>query len=139
MSTQIETEISLPEEEQEKWFLLSPEEVEDKMQTSMSDGLTSTEVTTRLETYGYNELTASEKRPRWKVFLDQFKDVLIYILIASAVISAVVEYIHSSESGHPSFGYDWIVIAVIVLVEGGGNYVVFKPFQFLVGNFNFEA
>ena len=107
MATQIETEISLPvEEEQENWFLLSPQEVEEKLSTSMSDGLTSTEATARLETYGYNELTASEKRPRWKVFFDQFKDVLIYILIASAIISAVVEYIHSSESGHPTFGYD---------------------------------
>lgn len=124
MATQIETEISLPvEEEQENWFLLSPKEVEDKLQTSMSDGLTSTEATARLETYGYNELTASEKRPRWKVFLDQFKDVLIYILIASAIISAVVEYIHSSEAGHPSFGYDWIVIAVIVILNAVIGYI----------------
>ncbi|WP_457558879.1 cation-translocating P-type ATPase [Candidatus Harpocratesius sp.] len=116
METQ-ENEVK-PVQEEPKWFLLAPEEVEKKLGTSMEKGLTQEQAALHLEKYGYNELQAKEKRPRWKVFLDQFKDVLIYILIGSAIISAVVEYIHSVKAGQPpSLGYDWIIIAVIVFLN----------------------
>ncbi len=94
------------------WFTLSKEEVIERLSTSSNNGLSSAEVKTRFEKYGPNELTAAEKRPRWKVFLDQFKDVLIYILIISAILSAVLNFV---EFG--SLGDDWIVIAVIVVLN----------------------
>ena len=73
-----ETEIQqVIEEPQEMWFMHSIKEVEEKLNTSMTTGLSSAEAKARIEKYGPNELTAEEKRPRWKVFLDQFKDVLL--------------------------------------------------------------
>ena len=102
----------IPEEPEVKYFLLSIEEVEEKLATSIIDGLSSAEVSTRLEKYGPNELTAEEKRPRWKVFFDQFKDILIYILMISAIASAVLNYI-----SFRTLGDDWIVIAVIVILN----------------------
>ncbi len=63
------------EEPEVNWFTLSKEEVKEKLSTSSNNGLSSAEVKTRFENYGPNELKAGEKRPRWKVFLDQFKDV----------------------------------------------------------------
>ena len=91
----------------EKWFLLTAEEVEKKLSTSFTDGLSNEEVLIRKEKYGPNELQAGEKTPRWKVFLQQFQDPLIYILIAAAVLSAIAEH----------GGHDWIVIAVIVFLN----------------------
>lgn len=66
------------------------------------DGLRSDEAAKRLSTYGRNELPAPEQ-PSWvKRFLDQFDDVLMYILIGAAVLKAV--------SG------SWVDFAVITVV-----------------------
>ncbi|MHA2002158.1 MAG: cation-translocating P-type ATPase [Promethearchaeota archaeon] len=113
-----------PVQEEEKWFMLTPKEVEEKLDTSMENGLTQEKAAAHLEKYGYNELEAKEKRPRWKVFLDQFKDILIYILIGAAITSAVVEYIHSVKANQPpTLGYDWIIIAVIVILNAIVGYI----------------
>jgi Ca2+-transporting ATPase len=101
----------------EKWFMMTPEDVAAKLSTSLKSGLTSEEAKLRLEKYGYNELKQKEKDPWWKRFLAEFNDFLVYILIVAALLSAIVEYIESSQHGEPTFGYDWIVIAVIVILN----------------------
>lgn len=71
----------------EPWYTIPYEDVEKKLQTSTKAGLTKSEATARLEKYGLNELKKAEREPRWKVFLKEFSDPLIYILIAAAIIS----------------------------------------------------
>ncbi len=51
------------------------------------EGLSETEAARRLGVYGYNELSASRKDSALKLFLQQFSDLLILILIISAIIS----------------------------------------------------
>ncbi|MHA1610976.1 MAG: cation-translocating P-type ATPase, partial [Promethearchaeota archaeon] len=119
METQEITEVEeVPEVPETMWWSMKIPDVESKLATSTSKGLSTAEIPQRVEKYGYNELQAEEKRPRWKVFLDQFKDVLIYILMISAVASAVLNYI---EKGH--LGEDWIVIAVIVILNAVIGYI----------------
>jgi len=108
----------LKEEPEIKWFTLSKEEVEEKLTTSSINGLSSAEVKTRYEKYGPNELTAEKKRPRWKVFLDQFKDVLIYILIIAVILSTIINFIK-----YQHLGEDGIVIAVIVILNAIIGYI----------------
>jgi len=96
----------------EKWFMMEPEDVAKKLSTSLKDGLTTDEANLRLEKYGYNELRQKEKDPWWKRLLAQFNDFLIYILIGAAIISAVAELIQTGEAG-----FDWIVIAVIIVLN----------------------
>ncbi|MDR3216426.1 MAG: calcium-translocating P-type ATPase, PMCA-type [Clostridiaceae bacterium] len=55
-----------------------------------ADGLTSEEASERVQRYGLNELTAEKKRPMILKFLDQFKDVMILVLLAAAIISAAM-------------------------------------------------
>jgi P-type Ca2+ transporter type 2C len=53
-------------------------------------GLSSAEAQRRLAAFGPNALAAAESVPAWKKFLDQFKDLLILILIGAALVSLVV-------------------------------------------------
>lgn len=51
------------------------------------DGLKSADAKARLEQNGYNELAEGKKKSIPQIFLDQFKDLLVIILLISVVIS----------------------------------------------------
>ena len=53
------------------------------------NGLTAEEAAARLGKHGPNELQGGEKKSVLRIFLEQFKDFLVIILIAAAVVSAV--------------------------------------------------
>ena len=57
---------------------------------SKPEGLSAEQAAERLTEYGPNVLTEKKKKPLWLLFLDQFKDLMIIILMAAAVISGVV-------------------------------------------------
>lgn len=52
-----------------------------------SDPLTSEQVKKNQEKYGFNELVEGKKKSTLQIFLEQFKDFLVIILICSAIIS----------------------------------------------------
>jgi Ca2+-transporting ATPase len=53
-------------------------------------GLTSKEAQLRLEKHGYNEIIKKKKISPFKIFLEQFNDFIIWILLAATVISGVM-------------------------------------------------
>ncbi|MRR06808.1 MAG: cation-translocating P-type ATPase [Deltaproteobacteria bacterium] len=57
---------------------------------SSLQGLSTEEARNRLEKHGPNELTEKKKKKPFMMFLDQFKDTMILVLIAAAIISGVV-------------------------------------------------
>jgi Ca2+-transporting ATPase len=69
-------------------------------------GLSSKEAQKRLEAYGPNELKDNKRKTSFGMFLDQFKDFMILVLIAAAIISGII--------GEPS---DTIAIVVIVFLN----------------------
>jgi len=76
---------------EEQWHKLSSDEVLKKLDSKRS-GLTETEARMRLLQYGPNELQRGKKTPPILVFLRQFLSPLIYVLLAAAIISAIVEH-----------------------------------------------
>ncbi len=69
-------------------------------------GLESGEVKRRLEEYGYNELKEKKRVTPLQIFLNQFKDVFVIMLLAATVISFLIGEIP-----------DAITIAVIVILN----------------------
>ena len=51
------------------------------------DFLTNEEVKRRQEKFGFNELAEGKKKSGLQIFLEQYKDFLVLILIVSAVVS----------------------------------------------------
>ncbi|MBQ8732395.1 MAG: calcium-translocating P-type ATPase, PMCA-type [Oscillospiraceae bacterium] len=61
-----------------------------ELQADPKQGLTSAEIQTRQAKYGPNKLREKKKKTNLQRFIDQFKDVMILILIAAAIVSFVV-------------------------------------------------
>lgn len=70
-------------------YLESIEKVYEIFNTS-PQGLTEEEAKKRLEIYGKNELTEKKRKSKIVIFLEQFKDFLVFVLIFAALISAFV-------------------------------------------------
>ena len=71
------------------FYRQTPEELFSKFESS-PQGLSQKEAELRLEKYGSNSLQEKKKKPAWLLFLGQFKDFMILILAASALISGIV-------------------------------------------------
>ena len=69
---------------------LSKDEVLNNLSSDVEKGLSAEEVAARLEKYGPNKLREKKKKTLLGRFVDQFKDVMILILIAAAVVSFAV-------------------------------------------------
>ncbi|MCW1040878.1 cation-transporting P-type ATPase, partial [Streptococcus anginosus] len=64
--------------------------VENEFQTSTT-GLTDAQAKERLDQYGPNEIQEGESKSTFQKFIDQFKDLMIIILLIAAVLSVVLE------------------------------------------------
>ncbi|NRY64009.1 cation-translocating P-type ATPase [Clostridium beijerinckii] len=71
-----------------------------------SNGLNDEEITKRREEYGFNELEEAARKSPFQVFLEQFKDFLVIILLVAAIISAFLGKLEST-----------IVIMVVVIIN----------------------
>jgi Ca2+-transporting ATPase len=68
----------------------SPEQVADALEVSLQEGLTEKEAARRLAEDGPNELAQQKGRTLFQKFIDQFKNFLVLVLAAAAIISGVV-------------------------------------------------
>ncbi|MEQ1668971.1 MAG: HAD-IC family P-type ATPase, partial [Sulfuriferula sp.] len=89
--------------EQQPFWLASGEEVLSRLDTSLK-GLTEAEAQQRLEQHGLNRLREKPPRPVWVKFLDQFKNLLVIVLIGAAALAGAIGDIK-----------DAIVILVVVV------------------------
>ena len=89
------------------------DEVISELHSSRSEGLSGAQAEERLAQYGPNRLRAKKKKSNLQRFLEQFKDVMILILIAAAVVSFIVAC-----NGHDtSEFFEPLLILVIVILN----------------------
>ena len=69
---------------------MTADQVEKDLKTNLSTGLTAVEARKRLDTEGANELEAAEDKSLWERIAEQFDDILVKILLASATISFII-------------------------------------------------
>ncbi|OGV51312.1 MAG: hypothetical protein A2017_20055 [Lentisphaerae bacterium GWF2_44_16] len=67
-----------------------PKELASQFKVDLNTGLNTQEASERLKEYGNNQLTEKEASSPWKILLDQFKDLIIWILIGASIISGCV-------------------------------------------------
>ncbi len=84
---------------------METEKVVEALKTS-PQGLSNEEARKRLSEYGPNELVEKKKKTPFEMFLDQFKDFMILVLIAAAVISGIIGEVT-----------DTLVIVLIVVIN----------------------
>ena len=72
------------------WHSIDAAQVLKELNTDLHKGLTEDEVKKRLEKYGYNELKKEEGVSPLTLFINQFKNILIIILLIATVLSALV-------------------------------------------------
>ena len=100
------------------WHALTAEEARAKLGVESEFGLSSQDVHARLERYGANEIARDGGRGGWEIFLDQFGDVLLLMLIGVAIVSASLELYEGWQTGTLPFPKDAIAIFSIVLLNG---------------------
>lgn len=86
---------------QVNWHSLSEAETVKRLKTSIS-GLSVAVALERQSSFGFNELPAYRPPSGWRVFIGQFASPLVYVLLAAAVMSLILQ--------------DWVDVAIILAV-----------------------
>ena len=88
------------------WHVMPGEQIATRLETDLQAGLNPEQARKRLEQYGPNRLTRAKRRGLARLFVDQFRDLMIQILLVAALVAGFI--------GEPQ---DAIAILVIVLLN----------------------
>jgi Ca2+-transporting ATPase len=102
----------------ESWHAKKIDEVMHDLDVT-HEGLTSQEAQERLKKHGYNELIAKKRKSALSMFLGEFKDIFILLLIAATIFSAIIGYydvVSGAEEGVMEAMADAIIIGAIVIL-----------------------
>uniref|UniRef100_A0A674H7C4 Calcium-transporting ATPase n=1 Tax=Taeniopygia guttata TaxID=59729 RepID=A0A674H7C4_TAEGU len=102
-----DNETMIPVLSSKKASELPVDEVASILQANLQNGLKNCEVCHRRAFHGWNEFDISEDEPLWKKYISQFKNPLIMLLLASAVISVVMHQFDDAVS---------ITVAIVIVV-----------------------
>jgi len=89
-----------------KYYQLTIEDIAEELKTDLEQGLSTENAQKRLQEVGLNQLEEKKSRTVWEMFLDQFKDVLVVILLVAALISFILGEIS-----------DAVVITIILILN----------------------
>ncbi|MHC5595213.1 MAG: cation-translocating P-type ATPase [Nostoc sp.] len=108
------------------WHSLEVDKALDLLDSNADSGLTPQEIQQRLEKYGPNELEETAGRSTWEILLDQFKNIMLLMLIGVALISGLIDLwgwrTGTLKPGEVPFK-DTIAILAIVILNGILGYV----------------
>jgi P-type Ca2+ transporter type 2C len=87
------------------FYKLTPEETTKKLQVNPKLGLKHMQVELRQKKYGPNEITHEKKLSIPKLIIEQFKNPLVYILLAAIIISLIIKHFIDA----------WIIFVIVIL------------------------
>ncbi|MDD5681196.1 MAG: HAD-IC family P-type ATPase, partial [Candidatus Omnitrophica bacterium] len=70
-----------------RWWHLDIQEIAGQLKTDLQNGLLSGEAKRRLDEFGPNQLEAKEGPSAFTIFIEQFHDFIIWVLIGAALVS----------------------------------------------------
>ena len=88
------------------YYNKSTEEIIATLETSRQ-GLKSQDITRLRQKYGSNELVEGHRKGTLSIFIEQFKDFLVIILIVAAIISGALGKLESA-----------VVIGIVIMING---------------------
>jgi Ca2+-transporting ATPase len=88
------------------WHTLTLEQLQLQLKTDFEQGLNKAEIAARLDQYGSNSLQEDQRYSLSHIFFQQFRDFMILVLLAAALISGLVGDV-----------VDTIAIVVVVLIK----------------------
>lgn len=94
-----------------KWHSLSAESTLKKLKSDSEKGLSSAQVTAGKKIYESNTIVQRGKKSVIVKFFEQFKDLMVIILIAAAIISAIASYV----SGDNDIVDPIIIISIVII------------------------
>lgn len=94
------------------WHTVAIDKTLQQLSSNKDAGLSTKQVSERLQQYGPNELEETGGRSPWSIFVDQFTNIMLVMLMGVAVISAFLD-IRSN-----TFPKDAIAIFAIVVLNG---------------------
>src|SRR4051812_31890497 len=71
------------------WYAIEPEQLEDRLATTLAVGLEQQEAARRLKTHRPNRLRESAMRSAWYVLASQFRSALILVLLGASGLAAL--------------------------------------------------
>lgn len=107
------------------WHSLEVDKALELLSSNADTGISPQEVEQRLQKYGPNELEETAGRSAWEILVDQFKNIMLLMLIAVALISGGIDLLDWREklqAGEFPFK-DTIAILAIVILNGILGYV----------------
>eukprot|EP00827_Trimyema_finlayi_P005490 TRINITY_DN585_c0_g1_i3.p1 TRINITY_DN585_c0_g1~~TRINITY_DN585_c0_g1_i3.p1 ORF type:complete len:1064 (+),score=436.88 TRINITY_DN585_c0_g1_i3:64-3192(+) len=103
--------------DQIEFFRLTAEETETQLNVNRSKGLNTEQINKLREKYGRNELEKEEPPTLLERIIEQFKDVLVQILLISAIVSFLVSKLgdqHEDHEGIPPWVEPLVIFTILV-------------------------
>lgn len=105
------------------FWTLSESEVFDVLESDVREGITEDEAIRRVGIFGTNVIEQSQRAAGFLIFLDQFKNPLILVLAAAAVVTLFIGHLRDS----------FFIIAALAVNAGLGFYQEYKAERALAG------
>ncbi|MEJ2295362.1 MAG: cation-transporting P-type ATPase, partial [Candidatus Lokiarchaeota archaeon] len=98
----------------------SIDEVARILETDIRTGITENEAAERIGIYGKNELIKEKGKTPFQIFISQFKDFLVYLLLFAIAVSIIIGIWEASRPGASLWSSEYtdaIVIAAILVIN----------------------
>lgn len=100
------------------WHTIEAQKTLWLLKSDRTHGLTQEQIDQNLQHYGTNELVETSGRSPLEIFWDQFKNIMLLMLIAVAIISMVLDVRESLLKGQFIFPKDAVAVFAVVLLNG---------------------